>query len=244
MGRGRAVFARPSARAGGAGGALVDPPLLAVAEEVVAEPLQRLLEVLRDQLAAGAREPLLPRHRAADVGGREELDALHLVERREVRRVDLVAAVHVARAEERLLAVAQQLRLVRRRVRPQQHVGRRRDLAAAGARDVVRVRRQPPRVVLRDEEVVEARLRLHERVEVVDDLERRPVEALEVLLDLRLDDAERVRLGAVEPAAHQVLDVRRDVVAHVVRDVLRRRRRRLRRDLRRAAERRRASSAY
>ena len=46
-------------RAGGAGGALVDPPLLAVAEEVVAEPSNVFME---------------------------ELDALHLVERRATRR--------------------------------------------------------------------------------------------------------------------------------------------------------------
>ena len=48
----------------------------------------------------------------------------------------------------------------------------------------------------------EARLRVDEGVEVVDDLEILTLQAVEVLLDLRLDDAQRVRLSPVT-AVHE-----------------------------------------
>mmetsp|Transcript_9338 Transcript_9338/g.28001 ORF Transcript_9338/g.28001 Transcript_9338/m.28001 type:complete len:294 (+) Transcript_9338:58-939(+) len=103
----------------GEGEVLVDPPLLHRPEERVAQPLQRALEVVGHELAAVRGEPLLSAHLAlADERGVEEADALHLVEGGEVRRVDLVAPVHVPRAEERLVPLPHQRRLVGRRVCP------------------------------------------------------------------------------------------------------------------------------
>mmetsp|Transcript_37053 Transcript_37053/g.63625 ORF Transcript_37053/g.63625 Transcript_37053/m.63625 type:complete len:228 (+) Transcript_37053:978-1661(+) len=189
---------------------------------MVAHPLERLLQVGRDELAPGRREPLLAAHRAADKGGVEELDALHLVEGGEVRRVDLVSPVHVARAQEGLLPLAHQRRLMRRRVRAQQHVLRGRDFSPAGARDVIGVRGFPPRVVLRDQQVVEALLRVDDGIQAVDDVKGLALETVEVGLDLLLDDAEWVVVLLVQVAPDKVLDVRSDVVARFPSDEARR----------------------
>ena len=53
-------------------GALVDPALLHRPEEVVAQPLERLLQVRRDDLRALGGEPLLAAHGPADLPGRGE----------------------------------------------------------------------------------------------------------------------------------------------------------------------------
>mmetsp|Transcript_27285 Transcript_27285/g.59915 ORF Transcript_27285/g.59915 Transcript_27285/m.59915 type:complete len:366 (+) Transcript_27285:282-1379(+) len=150
---------------------LVDPPLLNLAKEVVAQTLERLLQVVRHQLAAVAREPLLARHRAAHKLRVEELDALHLVEGRKVGSIDLVSPVDVARAEKCLDALADQRRLVRRRVRAQESILGRRDILATFAGDVVRVGGQAARMVFRNEKVVEAFLGVDDRLHAVADLE-------------------------------------------------------------------------
>merc|ERR1712113_1183427 len=86
----------------GEGEVLVDPSLFNLAEEMVAQPFESLLQVGGHQLASLGRQPFLSTHRTAHDRRVKELDALHLMEGGKVRRVDLVSAVHVASTQESL----------------------------------------------------------------------------------------------------------------------------------------------
>mmetsp|Transcript_28564 Transcript_28564/g.92253 ORF Transcript_28564/g.92253 Transcript_28564/m.92253 type:complete len:384 (-) Transcript_28564:83-1234(-) len=201
------------------GEVLIDPSLLHGAEQVVAQALQRLLEVVRNQLAPGRLQPFIAGHRAiADQSGVEEADTLHLVEGGEVARIDLVPAVHITSAKEGFVASLHKRRLVGRGVRAQQHVIRRGDLTAARTGNVVSIGWQAARMVVGDQEVVEALLRGDDRVQCIGNLELDAIYCLKILLDLLLDDSERVVCLLVKPPADKVGNVRRDIVTCVSSD--------------------------
>ena len=119
--------------------------------------------------------------------------------------IDLVPAVNVPGAEEGIVPVLQVHRLVRRGVRAEEGV----------VGDVVCVRGGAARVVRLEAQVVEALLGGDDGVLGVEDLVLLG-EGVEVLLDLRPDDADRVVGLGVEAAADEGSDVGRDVVVGVV----------------------------
>lgn len=138
----------------------------------------------------------------AALGRVDDVAALHLVEDRVVRAVDLVAAVHVGRDEELVEPLAELLDLVRRRVGAQHVV----------LVEVVRVGEGAPRVVGGEPEVVKVlgdRDDGRQRVEV---LERR-----EVRLDEAAQDADRVRGLEVQSSRELVEDGRSRVGEGVAR---------------------------
>mmetsp|Transcript_19792 Transcript_19792/g.59959 ORF Transcript_19792/g.59959 Transcript_19792/m.59959 type:complete len:250 (+) Transcript_19792:1089-1838(+) len=112
----------------------VDPALLHRPEDGVHHTLERVLEIILDLLVT--------LHLVAALGRlevREHAHALHLVEHGVVRRINLIAAVHVAGAKERIVTILQQRRLVGAGVAAEHGL----------VIDVVGIRGRPGDVVLR-----------------------------------------------------------------------------------------------
>ena len=141
----------------------------------------------------------------------EEAHGLQLVEHGVVLRVDLVAPVHVAHHQEGVQPRAQQVPLVRRRVRAQ-HV--------RGVQVVV-VALLPAGVVSRDEQAVEVLPSGDHRGEVVIHGEERGPRAarvlrVEVLLHALLEQPERVLRLVVQVPAHLGQDLAGQVAVVVL----------------------------
>lgn len=141
----------------------------------------------------------------------EEAHGLQLVEHGVVLRVDLVAPVHVAHHQEGVQPRAQQVPLVRRRVRAQHVLGV----------QVVVVALLPAGVVGRDEQAVEVLPSGDHRGEVVIHGEERGPRAarvlrVEVLLHALLEQPERVLRLVVQVPAHLGQDLAGQVAVVVL----------------------------
>mmetsp|Transcript_33540 Transcript_33540/g.99943 ORF Transcript_33540/g.99943 Transcript_33540/m.99943 type:complete len:401 (+) Transcript_33540:437-1639(+) len=188
------------------GEVIVGPTLLARPEEMIHETLQHLLQVVRDHLALAGFDPFV----VIEILHLQfvlvvELHPLELMERGIVRRVDLVPAVHVPRAQETLVTLPEVLRLMRRRVRPQKSL----------VGDVVRVAGRPSGMIGGDPQIVEALGGRDDRILRVEDGEL-VVEAGEVLLDLGADDPYGMILLEMQSASDELGDVGGDVVRRMI----------------------------